>query len=78
MSTTPDWMLRAEPSLCPCGCIGRRTHTSFVDKTITGASTVMREAMFTDDIAAQPGLLQRLDPRVKLCLLYTSPSPRDS
>jgi len=66
VSATPDWMLHAEPSLCPCGCIGRRTKTSFVDKTIAGASRVMRQALFTDDIAAKPGLLQRLDPRVKV------------
>jgi len=66
VSSTPDWMLHPEPSLRPCGCIGRRTQTSFVDKTITGASRLMRQALFTDDIAAQPGLLQRLDPRVKV------------
>lgn len=63
--TTPNWLLQREVGLCPCGCIGKRSKANFIDKTITGASSVMRQALFTDDIAAQPGLLQRLDPRVK-------------
>ena len=64
-SPTPSWMLETELALCPCGCIGKRSKVNFVDKTIRGASSLMRQALFTDDIAAQPGLLQRLDPRVK-------------
>jgi cobalt/nickel transport system permease protein len=63
---TPDWMLQREVALCPCGCIGKRSKTNFIDKTIIGASSVMRQALFTEDIAARPGLLQRLDARVKV------------
>ena len=62
---TPEWLLQGEVALCPCGCIGKRSRANFIDKTILGASGVMRQALFTDDIAAKPGLLQRLDPRVK-------------
>jgi cobalt ECF transporter T component CbiQ len=58
-------LLEREVALCPCGCIGKRSKTNFIDKTITGASSVMRQALFTDEIAAKRGLLQRLDPRVK-------------
>ena len=65
-STTPTWMLEREVGLCPCGCIGRRRKGSHVAKTLNGAASVMRQAMFADDTAAQPGLLQRLDPRVKV------------
>ena len=64
-SGTPAWLLEREVALCPCGCIGKRSKTNFIDKTITGASSVMRQALFTDEIAAKRGLLQRLDPRVK-------------
>jgi cobalt ECF transporter T component CbiQ len=64
-SATPAWLLQSEAGLCPCGCIGKRSKANFIDKTITGASRIMRHALFTDDIAALPGLLQRLDPRVK-------------
>jgi len=59
-------MLRPEAGLCPCCAIGRRRKVSFVDKTIAGASNLMRRTLFTDDIAARPGLMQRLDPRVKV------------
>lgn len=66
---TPSWLLRAEPALCPCGCIGRRKRGSFVDKTLTGASDLLRQVMFSDDVARQQGLLQQLDPRLKLISL---------
>jgi len=68
-STTPAWLLQGEVGLCPCGCIGKRRKGSYVTKTINGAARVMRQAMFADDSSAQNGLLQRLDPRVKLITL---------
>jgi cobalt/nickel transport system permease protein len=64
--SAPQWLLQSEVGLCPCGCIGVRRKGSFVAKTLAGASGVMRQAIFSDDIAARNGLLQRLDPRVKL------------
>lgn len=63
---TPDWLLSREPALCPCGCIGRRRKGSYVQKTLNGGADLLRQVMFSNDTAAQPGLLQRLDPRVKL------------
>ncbi len=65
-TATPDWLLRPEVGLCPCGCVGRRRKQGFVEKTIAGGADVMRHAMFSDDVAARPGLLQEIDPRVKL------------
>ena len=64
-TSTPTWLTQGEMALCPCGCIGRRRKGSFIEKTIEGASNVMRQAMFSEDVAAQGGLLQRLDPRAK-------------
>jgi len=65
----PDWLTQAEVGLCPCGCIGKRRRGSFVAKTLRGATGLLRQALFSEDVAAQPGLLQRLDPRVKLVTL---------
>jgi cobalt ECF transporter T component CbiQ len=65
-TNTPTWLLQPEFGLCPCGCIGRRSKVGFVDKTIRGGTGVLRQALFADDLAAEPGLLQRIDPRVKL------------
>jgi cobalt/nickel transport system permease protein len=69
VSATPDWLMRPEVGLCPCGCIGRRTKADFVAKTIGSASNLMRQSMFFDDVAARDGLLQRVDARVKLVAL---------
>jgi len=65
----PDWLIRAEVGLCPCGCIGKRRRGSFVEKTLHGATTVMRQTMFGEEAATAEGLLQALDPRVKLLTL---------
>jgi cobalt/nickel transport system permease protein len=67
--STPDWLLARDAALCPCGCIGRRRRTGFVEKTLTGGSTLLRQVMFADDTAERPGLLQRIDPRVKIAAL---------
>jgi cobalt/nickel transport system permease protein len=66
---TPGWLLESEVGLCPCGCIGRRRKGSFVEKTLNGGAGLLRQAMFSDDVAGGPGLLQRVDPRVKLVTL---------
>jgi cobalt ECF transporter T component CbiQ len=63
---TPDWLLRAEPGLCPCGCIGRRGKGNFVEKTLLGTSAVVRRALFADDVASERGVLQAVDVRVKI------------
>jgi cobalt/nickel transport system permease protein len=63
---TPSWLLQSEVGLCPCGCIGKRRKADVVEKTISGAAGLMRQAMFSDDTAAQRGFLQALDARVKI------------
>lgn len=65
-SGTPGWLLQGELGLCPCGCIGKRRRGSFVTKTLAGAAGVLRQALFSEEVAERRGLLQRLDPRVKL------------
>jgi cobalt/nickel transport system permease protein len=51
-----------EPVLLP----GHRRHTSFVEKTIRSLLNVLQQALFAEETANSPGLLQRLDARVKL------------
>ena len=62
----PEWLLRPQPGLCPCGCIGKRSRVGFLARTIEGLADVTRQAVFADEIVARPGLLQRLDPRTKV------------
>lgn len=65
----PAWLLEADTGLAPCQHAGRRRRGSFVDKTIGGAAAVMRQAIFSEDVAAEDGVLQRMEPRVKLLSL---------
>jgi cobalt/nickel transport system permease protein len=69
-TATPAWLLEGEVALCPCGCVGRRRKGGFVEKTLAGGAGVLRQAMFSDDVAAGGGLLQRIEPRVKLVSLF--------
>jgi len=44
----------------------RARHKSFVEKTIRSLLAAMQHTLFAEDMAGAPGLLQRLDARVKL------------
>ena len=63
---TPTWLLQAEVGLCPCGCVGVRRKVSFVEKTLSGTAGLLRQVMFSEDVAARTGVLQRVDPRLKV------------
>lgn len=65
-ASTPDWLLQREAELCPCGCIGKRRKGGYVQKTLDGGTNLLKQVMFAEDVASQRGLLQRIDPRVKL------------
>jgi len=66
---TPSWLLQGQVAMCPCGCIGKRKKGSFVEKTLGGSAGLLRRVMFSEDTATGGGLLQRIDPRVKLLSL---------
>lgn len=65
----PEWLLRQDMAMCPCGCIGKRKKGSYLTKTIQGGAKLLQQVMFSEDVAAARGLLQRIDPRVKLLSL---------
>jgi cobalt ABC transporter, permease protein CbiQ len=66
VSGTPQWLLQSEPGMCPCGCMGKRSKGSHLRRTLTTGANLLRQVMFTEDTAARQGMLQRLDPRVKI------------
>jgi cobalt/nickel transport system permease protein len=68
-SAVPTWLLQQDVAMCPCGCIGRRKKGNFLRATLEGGSRILQQVMFGDDVAASPGLLQRIDPRAKLISL---------
>jgi len=67
--STPAWLTQPQIGMCPCGCIGTRKKTNFVDTTIAGSALLLRRAMFADDVSSGGGLLQRIDARVKVVTL---------
>ncbi len=44
----------------------RRRKRSFVERTINGLAEAMERALYAEDLARADGLLQRIDPRVKV------------
>jgi cobalt/nickel transport system permease protein len=42
------------------------THTGFIERSIDGLYEAMERALYAEDVAGGGGLLQRLDPRVKV------------
>jgi cobalt/nickel transport system permease protein len=64
-----SWLLargRTGVQTDPQGIPGRRRRKSFVEKTAQSLLDAMQHALFTEDMAASGGFLQRLDPRVKV------------
>lgn len=63
---TPSWLLTAEPAICRCGPSSRWRRGSFVERTLTGGTDLVRQVMFSEETASRDGLLQRVDARAKL------------
>ena len=63
----PDWLGQpAAKTGCACCDVSRG---SFLNKTLAGLQAFFVETVFLETEAAKDGLLQRLDPRVKLAAL---------
>jgi cobalt/nickel transport system permease protein len=63
---TPVWLIEPETRFGACVCCGKRAKGDVVEKTISGVGRALRTAMFSSDLAAEDGFLQRADPRVKV------------
>jgi cobalt/nickel transport system permease protein len=62
----PEWMKEIGIEACPCCTVSVGKKRSFVQKTISDIFTFFEECLVNDNIAKRDGLLQSLDPRVKL------------
>jgi len=62
----PDWMKEIEVGPCPCCTVSAGKKKNFVQKTITEIFTFFEECLVNEQYAKRSGLLQSLDPRVKL------------
>jgi len=62
----PDWMKEINVSPCPCCTASVGKKKSFVQKTISDIFTFFEECLVNESYAKRDGLLQSLDPRIKL------------
>ena len=46
-----------------------RRHTGFIERTLSDISHTFEQSLFAEEIARKPGLLQAIDPRVKVLSL---------
>jgi len=61
----PDWLEEA-PTAGEWPQKGRRPRRGFLEKSLGEFAEALRNEVFSEQLARQPGLLQRVDPRVKL------------
>jgi len=64
----PAW-LRAPPPRAPLATPGRSSKRDFLERTVRAIAAAFETALFSEALAGRPGLLQGLDPRVKLVTL---------
>ena len=62
----PEWMKEIEIGPCPCCTVSVGKKKNFVQKTISDIFRFFEECLINDSIAKRNGLLQSLDPRIKL------------
>jgi cobalt/nickel transport system permease protein len=62
----PEWMQKIETGPCACCTVSTGKKKGFVQKAISDIFTFFEECLVNDSIAQRKGLLQSLDPRVKL------------
>src|SRR5208283_929021 len=65
-SMIPEWMQKIEVGPCACCTASIGKKKGFVQKAISDIFTFFEECLVNDSIARRKGLLQSLDPRVKL------------
>jgi cobalt/nickel transport system permease protein len=62
----PDWLAQDNAAI---SCSTGRKSRGFAEKTIDGSAGFLRDAILSEAVAARQGLLQALDPRVRLMTL---------
>jgi len=62
----PEWMKEVEIGPCQCCAVNVGKKKSFVEKSISGALNFFQDSLISEGYAKRDGLLQSLDPRVKL------------
>ena len=64
----PDWLANDNISV-PLPTLMQRGRKGFVERTVDGVAAFLRDAILSEAVAKRRGLLQALDPRIKLVTL---------
>jgi len=67
----PDWLKDVEPERSEFRGSSGKARSNFIKKTIDGVLSFFQESMATEGYARRDGLLQSLDPRVKMISTIT-------
>jgi cobalt/nickel transport system permease protein len=62
----PPWLQERTPLPMSRETSGRSSRRGFIEKTLSAIADVVKNEVFSEYLAGRPGLLQGLDPRVKL------------
>ena len=62
----PEWMKDVDAEPCKCSTSSSSCKANFIKKTLDGILVFLQEAFVTGSYSKRDGLLQSLDPRVKL------------
>jgi len=62
----PRWLITNEMEIPVPGCKKKATRKGFLDKTIRNVSIFLRDSLFLEEYVNRNGMLQRIDPRVKV------------
>jgi len=65
----PLW-LQKNSSLPPASSI-KAKKSNFIQKTLQGIISLVRESVYSEEIALRPGFLQAMDPRMKLLAIFS-------
>lgn len=63
---TPQWLLGSNDAVSACELSGKRKRAGAIEKTLDGGAGLMRQVLFSQDIAEEDGFLQRVSPGAKL------------
>lgn len=65
----PSWLTDESPAISPWDP-GRRCKRNFIEKTLQEIVSFLRKAVYSEESARRPGVVQRLDSRVKVMSLF--------
>lgn len=69
---TPEWLKKTTPlSACSCCKVSFKKRRNFVSKTLIEIASLIERSIFSEKLAKENGLLQKINPKVKLIIFLS-------